>query len=519
MASTFALAPIPFWVVLDNVGKPAANCIMYPRSDLDHQAVKNVYQDAGGTIPWPLDANGGILFNDNGTQGPFYWEDNGIDHYYLEFWTADGDLINTIDGYPVTGSGGSTPITTIQNLNNFIIDGQFSYNSLPAGGLSPIPTGQTDIQYISPGFSNASFEGGWAFNKNVSGNTDSLTIVQPSLSSTSPPSNPRGILTYTCTSAGSGTQLDASYYTRDVKTFQNERINFQFQAMASGSAPIGVASEVIITQQFGTGGAPSPTVVTTFPFTWPTSFAPITINTTVPSTAGLSRGTNGDDYFSIGIKFPIGVTGIYQITNVMGIRGTVTPPNFVYDTQAETFYKIANSLSALIPTGMIMQRWSAGDIDGWALLTETRAFGNTGSGAFYQGRIYFNVYSFLWNSLPNSFAPVIGGRGVSALADWNANKAIVPPTTTDKVFANASGSVTHANGQSDGAFTKVITASNLPPLSVTIPFRLGSGTAIFGPDAGPLVYSNTNYPVNPPGTSSPFNVTQPTNWIYTFIKL
>jgi hypothetical protein len=37
------------------------------------------------------------------------------------------------------------------------------------------------------------------------------------------------------------------------------------------------------------------------------------------------------------------------------------------------------------------------------------------------------LYNLLWNNLSNTICPVIGGRGVTAAADWAANKAITPP--------------------------------------------------------------------------------------------
>lgn len=520
MPSTFSLAPIPIWLVRLANGQPAARCGMYAYSSLDHQVFKPVFMDPGGTIPWPVNSLGGIDFRDNGTEGPFYWEDNGIDRYYLEFWTEGKDQkIDYIDLYPVSSSGGGPPVTVINNLTNFIIDGQFAFSQLK-GPISSIPIGQTIIQLVDFAYPPSTLaQGGWVFNKDVVGNTDSLEIIQTSLSSSAPPSNPRGLLTYTCTVAGGGSVLDAAYFTPDVKTFQNETIQFQFQALASGSAPIGVASEVVVIQNFGNGGAPSPTLTTPFPFVWPTVMSTVTIPITVPSTAGKSRGTNNDDFFEIAIRFPIGSTGIYQITNVMGVRGNVLPANYIYDTQAETFYKIANSFQAFIPTGMMMGMWSAAPLRGWVLLQNTTTFGSLASVALHRGLDFFNLYVFLWNNLPNSEAPVSGGRGVTAVGDFNLNKTIGVPPTTDCVFANASGSIGHTNGQTEGAFTKIISAGNLPPLSVTIPFTLGGGTAIFGPDVGPLVYTNTLYQVNPAGSSAPFNVTQPTNWRYTFIKL
>src|SRR5258706_15955797 len=38
-----------------------------------------------------------------------------------------------------------------------------------------------------------------------------------------------------------------------------------------------------------------------------------------------------------------------------------------------------------------------------------------------------NLYAFLWNNLSNTAAPVSGGRGATAAADFAANKTIGPP--------------------------------------------------------------------------------------------
>jgi hypothetical protein len=39
-----------------------------------------------------------------------------------------------------------------------------------------------------------------------------------------------------------------------------------------------------------------------------------------------------------------------------------------------------------------------------------------------------NLFTFLWNNFPDADCPVSGGRGVSAVADWAANKAIGTPS-------------------------------------------------------------------------------------------
>lgn len=46
-----------------------------------------------------------------------------------------------------------------------------------------------------------------------------------------------------------------------------------------------------------------------------------------------------------------------------------------------------------------------------------------------------NLYLYLWNNLTNSVCPVTGGRGASALADFNANKPIGLPDLRGRVMA------------------------------------------------------------------------------------
>jgi hypothetical protein len=48
-----------------------------------------------------------------------------------------------------------------------------------------------------------------------------------------------------------------------------------------------------------------------------------------------------------------------------------------------------------------------------------------------------NLFEFLWNADPNLL--VIGGRGLSAVNDWNANKAITLPDVNGRVIAGIDG--------------------------------------------------------------------------------
>lgn len=83
------------------------------------------------------------------------------------------------------------------------------------------------------------------------------------------------------------------------------------------------------------------------------------------------------------------------------------------------------------------------------------------SGATYNNIIYANVYAYLWNNYANAVAPVSTGRGVSAAADFAANKNITIPDHADYVMlgVSAAGLITTA-GSVVGASTVTPTGTN-----------------------------------------------------------
>jgi microcystin-dependent protein len=64
---------------------------------------------------------------------------------------------------------------------------------------------------------------------------------------------------------------------------------------------------------------------------------------------------------------------------------------------------------------------------GWILL-DGRTIGSSSSAATNRANSdTLPVYQLLWNNLANAQAPVSGGRGVSAVLDFNANKTLTLP--------------------------------------------------------------------------------------------
>src|ERR1700756_3640249 len=130
MALTYNLGFVPKWYIADLVGKPLGGGYLVAYSNLNHTTLNLIFQDPAGLEPWPLDPVpntdlNGILFDENGSQGPFYFLFNTATPavlYYLEVYDSNGVLQWTMDDYiPPSGTGGSI-ITTNSNLNNLIVN-------------------------------------------------------------------------------------------------------------------------------------------------------------------------------------------------------------------------------------------------------------------------------------------------------------------------------------------------------------------------------------------------------------
>ncbi len=83
--------------------------------------------------------------------------------------------------------------------------------------------------------------------------------------------------------------------------------------------------------------------------------------------------------------------------------------------------------AALFQTGDVIWLDQAGTRAGW-VRDNGRTIGSAVSGASERANADCqNLFTFLWNTYPNSVCPVNGGRGGSAAADWSANKWITLP--------------------------------------------------------------------------------------------
>ncbi len=134
--------------------------------------------------------------------------------------------------------------------------------------------------------------------------------------------------------------------------------------------------------------------------------------------------------------------------------------------------------SQILPTGIISDYFGIGAPSGW-INANGETIGDPNSEATgLADTICQPLFMHLWNSFNNTICPVSGGRGASAIADWDAHKTIRLPDlrgrTTfgyESIPLETSGRITSASvtgdlstvGLTGGSEKHALTADEMPP--------------------------------------------------------
>lgn len=533
MATTFTLAPIPKWVLINNQGTVAGGAKLYTYSSLNFQSPKVVYADIGGTIPY----SNPIIFDLNGTQGPFFWafdSANPNDLYYLEAFDSDGNLLFTINNYGPGSGGGGGNTTTYLPLQNYIANNQF-IDHIP-DNAGPLPTqlivapsnhkGFTP-SLINPISSTFGVVGpDIQFLKNNTNATDNLTFPLFPLASAPLTGDvtPVEYVRYQCTNAGLGGEVFKSFQfpiTQKVKNLAGKPMTFRiWAAVASGTDTITAAT----IQYFGSGTATSATFrqVLGTPMALTTTWKLFTTNFTVPSVAGKTIGTvnsqTDDDALYIHLEMPLSATCDILFIKPALYLGTISP------TQEFDDYDEIYSVTQTARTGDIKTSfWTTPPPGGWIPMDD-KSIGNVLSGATSRAnKDTFQLYKTLWDAVADAWAPVSTGRGPSALADFLANKTLTLPRSLGRALAGAGvaappQTTAHALGEWIGSEVELLGAANMPervPVGSSNAFSTqevvvtgAGGTFVPG---GALTWA--------PGAANAFSIIQPSTYLNVFIKL
>ena len=555
MAITFNLGFVPKWYIADLVGKPLGAGYLVAFSNLDHTSVNLIFQDPAGLEPWPLvpvpnQAFNGILFDENGSQGPFYFAFNTTTPaiiYYLEVYDKNGILQWTMDDYiPPSGTGGSI-ITDTSNLNNIVVNSpmwrMFNQNNLntasttapavnPASPFIVAPSAHAGFAHnpaANPASSGLYTGSDIVFLKNSVGESDTLSFVLfPTGVKTLPTDvTPLGYLNYTCTSAAAGTiKCIQVPICRNVSNLSQIPVTISFWARGnSGSTTFNLA----FWQFFGDGVATGPALSVVNSFNLTPAWAFYTFSIAVPSTIGKTLGLCDNDALFLQFQYPNNATTNIDFTLPRMYLGNVA---LMSDYQSSDVIdglinapRTGNVKGVYDPLGITTQY-------GWVAMNDG-TIGQSGSGAtIYANSNAYALYNFLYQNVSDTWAPVTGGRSGNSATDFTAGKVMALPKALGRAMCEAGlasgGSTTWALGQNGGTESQsvILVPNNLPPhvhsssdganfltSNAGSGFRYGSG--------GQTISQSNSTTGNNATTNAPitFGVFQPSTFMTFLIKL
>jgi len=533
MATTsYSLAPVPIWYIADMVGRPLGGGYLATFSNLNHQVVNPVFTDNTGLTPWPYVTipnvgSLGILFNENGSQGPFYFKfdtANPTQLYYLEVYDSNGILQWTIDDFSPGSGGGGSIITNAYNITNFVTNNVMLRNNI---GYTPVAT--SNFMKIAPGAhsglaltaSNAGPD--IVFIKNGSGATDTLNFVKFSTGETFPNGEPTPLeyLHYNCSVAGSGETIKCVQFpiTHGVQNIQNQAVTLTiFARCTAGNANLALNW----LQFFGDGpsatlGVVTQTQVLSLSNAWQKfTVTPPTSN--VPSITGANIGECGNDGLFLQVEYPFTATTTIDFTMPSAYMGNQVPGvNFVPNDAIEAVMYAPR-------TGYIALGYDTETMGGWVPLNDT-SIGSAASGATGLADVStFPLYNLLYSTVIDTWAPVAGGRSGNAVNDFVANKAMTLPRALGRALARfgaGSGLTSRALGQFLGGEAAVLPAhthTGSVPIVGTQGLSSSGISFLEGGNTSPVTL-NWSFTTNSSGVSPTDGNMQPTSFVDTYLKL
>lgn len=504
MTISYSLAPNPKWYIADLVGRPLGGGYLATFRSLNKTQIKLVYEDPAGNFPWPYVTipnvgSEGILFDENGAQGPFYFEfdtDNPSETYYLEVYDANGVLQWTIDNFTPPSGGGGSVITTAIDLENLVVNNTMYRNI--GSTANPIAA---DFTFLAPGahqgLAVTPANGGpdICFIKNNTNAVDQLTFTPFTLGSTPLTGDvtPTQFLKYTCTNTPTGeTQKVVQFpITQNVQNLTNQSVTITLWARGnSGTTTLLVQ----LRQFFGDGVGASPDVL--FPvqtLNLTSGWAKYQMQTTVPNVSGKVLGGCRNDGLYLQIQYPLGASCDIDFCKPCMYLGNISPDED-YHTNDMVCAVIDSPRTADVKSSY---NYTGNNYvpGGWIFMNDG-TIGNPLSNATSRASFdTFPLYNLIWNGTSDTFCPVINssgvqvGRGSSAIADFTANNSISIPKALGRVLSGAAP--TGVN------FSKVITRSGSTLiLNDTSPFYTGT-LVEFGNSGGslpsPLVINTPYY--------------------------
>jgi len=447
MTTSYSLAPVPKWYIADLVGLPLAGGYMATFSSLNHSQFKAVYQDIGGVFPWPYVTipnvgSLGILFDENGAQGPFYFKfDSTVpdDLYYIEIYDADGVLQWTIDDFTGVGSGGGGTVTTALDLQNQIPN-NVMYRNTGTTAFTP-----TTFQVLAPGANaglalTASLAGpDICFIKNNTSATDLISFPKFTLGSgpLTGDVTPVDYLRMACTSPGSG---ETSKYvqfpiTQGCQNLTNQDVTVTIWARCvSGNTNI----TLYFLQFYGDGaGASTSTRSSIQTLTLTSSWQKFSMQATVPDATGKVLGGCGNDGLFLQVEYALDASTTVDLTKPCLFLGSISP---------DQEYQVYDAIDAVVDTARTGDtRTSLNSFYpfGWVPMNDG-SVGDASSNATARANVdTFPLFNLIWNLAQpydsgSTFNPIaqlydsagtVQNYGATSVVDFVAHKQLQVPAS------------------------------------------------------------------------------------------
>ena len=281
-------------------------------------------------------------------------------------------------------------------------------------------------------------------------------------------------------------------------------------------------------QFFGDGTGASPDVITPIQsFVLNNLWQPFTVTTTVPSVTGKVLGPCGNDALFLQFQFPLTHTFNIDFTKPSLYLGTITP-----NEDFDLYDSIDGTLN--VPRTGDLRSTLGSAPPGWVLMNDG-TIGNGSSNATTRAYIdTFPLFNLIWNAVGSTYAPMFTSTGTptaygaSAIADFDANNQISLTKQLGRALASlglasSGGSTTWALGQFFGEQNHTMTLSELVThnhtFGIDLTTSVGNAQNSIAVNQGISQHSVLNSPVNTTGSSTPFNITQPTTFYNFIMKL
>jgi hypothetical protein len=532
----FTLAfPIQESLLDKETGRPLSAGQLAFYKDSSRSVLKPVYTISGSypnytyvELPNPMALSAIGTFQYDGTDiVPYLFPYDGTpstttntpENYYITVYSSTGTLQFTRQAWPNLASSSSA----FSNPNyNYVRNGTFyawdngtSFSNVGVGSAST-----TDFLLND-----------WSYAQNDSSQTIAISQGVFSPGQSLVPGNPPFYLDYNNTGVGSGTgtsnKLTQTFANANTLSGQTVAVDLWANQFSGASA----ALSVTISQNFGGGG--STTVNTTATLSSAMTIGSWTqyfVTFDVPSITGKTVGTNSQ--LEISLNLPLNQVARIGLCNIR-LRASNTLTSYMPISNDDQ-RRLTNALTIYPPfkTGDVKFSYDDTAEAGWLVMND-QTIGKNGSLATNTGWGLYALYTKLWTKVSDSYAPVSGGRGVSAAADFNAGKTLALCKTLGRAFANvgtpSSGTNTGtswANGQTTGNEQALIALNQMHDHTHGAPgeggqFYVTGSTGLALNDSG----ANAGFAENPTlgmtgyTSQQPLIMQPPETYMHAFIKL